>query len=120
MRIRVAAIAALLGVLGAAFVVVGFRHQIARKPLPAGVPSAVPGADPIRADEIVSVIPQDAKTALVRPAYLAAAHASDIQPGEEVIGVVINGDARAFPLATLNVHEVVDDVVGGQPVAVTW
>ena len=120
MRIRVAAFAALFGVLGAAMVVVGHRHQIARRPLPAVMHSAAPSADPIAADEIVTVIPQDAKTALLGPAYLAAAKASDIQPNEEVIGVVINGDARAFPLATLNVHEIVDDVIGGQPVAVTW
>ncbi len=119
MRIR-AANAALISVLGAAIVVVGFRHQIVPKPLPAVMQSAVPSADPIRADEIVSVIPRDAKTALVHPAYLAATQAFDIQPTEEVIGVVIDGDARAFPLATLNVHEIVDDVIGGQPVAVTW
>lgn len=120
MPIRVAATAALIGVLGAAIVVAGFRHQIVRKPLPAVTQPAAPSADPIRADEIVTVIPQDAKTALVSPTYLAAAQASDIQPSEEVIGVVIDGDARAFPLATLNVHEIVDDVIGGQPLAVTW
>ncbi len=122
MRIRVAATAALVGTFGAAMGVAGTRgsHQIVPRLLPAVVQSAVPSADPVRADEIVTVIPQDAKTALVGPAYLTAAEASDIQPSEEVIGVVINGDARAFPLATLNVHEIVDDVIGGQPVAITW
>jgi len=122
MRTRVAAIAALIGVLGAAVVMVGSPngHQISRKPADAIIQSVVPSADPIRADEIVTVIPQDAKTALVDPGYLAAARAPDIQPSEEVIGVVINGDARAFPMATLNVHEIVDDVIGGQAVAVTW
>jgi uncharacterized protein DUF3179 len=121
MRLRVAVIAALIGALGAGLVVVSFRNnsQIVRKPA-AAVIASPPNADPIRADEIVTVIPQDAKTALVAPTYLAAARASDIQPSEEVIGVVINGDARAFPVATLNVHEIVDDVIGGQSVAVTW
>jgi hypothetical protein len=122
MRIRVAAIAASIGVLGAAMLVFGFRdsHQISRKPAAVVSQSAAPSADPIQANEIVNVIPQDAKRALVDPGYVAAAGASDIQPSEEVIGVVINGDARALPLATLNVHEIVDDVIGGQPVAVTW
>jgi hypothetical protein len=121
-RIRIVALGALIATLGAVVLAVGFRnnHQIARTPVPAFMQSATPGADPIRADEVVTVIPQDAKTALVGPAYLAAAQAPDIQLSEEVIGVVINGDARAFPLATLNVHEIVDDVIGGQPVAVTW
>ncbi len=121
MRIRLAAAAVSVGIVGAALGVAGSRsgHQAVTR-LPAVVPSLVPRADPIRADEIVTVIPQDAKTALMGPAHLPAAEASDIQPSEEVIGVVINGDARAFPLATLNVHEIVDDVIGGQPVAVTW
>lgn len=122
MHFRVAALAALVGIVGAAAAVAGSRvgNEIMRSPLPSVVPSVAPSADPVRADEIVTVIPQDAKTALVGPAYLPPAEASDIQPREEVIGVVINGDARAFPLATLNVHEIVDDVIGGQPVAVTW
>lgn len=122
MDFRVAALAALVGIVGAAAGVAGSSvgHEIVRRPLPSVVPSVAPSADPIRADEIVTVIPRDAKTALVSPIYLVATQASDIQPGEEVIGVVIDGDARAFPLATLNVHEVVDDVIGGQPLAVTW
>ncbi len=39
---------------------------------------------------------------------------------EPVIGVVINGDARAYPVRILSLHEIVNDVVGGQPVAITW
>lgn len=122
LHFRVAALAAFVGIVATAAAVAGSRvgHEIVRRPLPAVVPSLAPSADPVRADEIVTVIPQDAKTALVGPAYLPAAEASDIQPREEVIGVVINGEARAFPRATLNVHEIVDDVIGGQPVAVTW
>ncbi len=122
MHFRVAALAAFVGIVGAAAAVAGSRvgHEIVRTPLPSAVPSVAPVADPVRADEIVTVIPQDAKTALVGPDYLPAAEASDLQQGEEVIGVVINGDARAFPLATLNVHEIVDDIIGGEPVAVTW
>ncbi len=130
MRIRrIAALTALTVALGAASVAVLFRTDqplpktaaaVAQPDGPATDPTAEPTADPIRADEIVNVIPQDAKTALVSPTFLAAAAAFDIHSDEEVIGVVINGDARAFPLATLNVHEIVDDVIGGQPVAVTW
>jgi Protein of unknown function (DUF3179) len=37
-----------------------------------------------------------------------------------VIGVVIDGDARAYPLRILIWHEIVNDVVGGVPVAVTY
>jgi hypothetical protein len=34
--------------------------------------------------------------------------------------VVVNGAARAYPLAVLNGHEVVNDVLGGVPIAVTF
>ena len=39
---------------------------------------------------------------------------------EPVIGFVLNGDARAYPLQILMWHEIVNDVVGGVPVAVTY
>lgn len=39
---------------------------------------------------------------------------------EPVIGVVINGDARAYPLQILLWHEIVNDTVGGVPVTVTY
>lgn len=37
-----------------------------------------------------------------------------------VFGVEINGDARAYPMRVLVWHEIVNDVVGGVPVAVTY
>jgi len=67
-----------------------------------------------------SAVPEDAIPALVHPTYATAAQTSDIRPGELVIGVAINGDARAYPLATLSAHEIVDDDIGGQHLAVTW
>ncbi len=39
---------------------------------------------------------------------------------EPVISVEINDDARAFPLAILISHEIVNDVIGGVPVTVTY
>lgn len=39
---------------------------------------------------------------------------------EMVIGLAINGDVRAYPVRILSNHEIVNDMVGGQPVAVTW
>ncbi len=37
-----------------------------------------------------------------------------------VIGFVHNGEARAFPTALLDRHELVNDVIGGKPVTVGW
>lgn len=39
---------------------------------------------------------------------------------DRVLGVVVNGEARAYPLAMLNAHEVVNDTLGGVPIAVTF
>ncbi|MBM4112445.1 MAG: DUF3179 domain-containing protein [Phycisphaerae bacterium] len=39
---------------------------------------------------------------------------------DRVLGVVIGGEARAYPLRILNAHEVVNDEIAGEPVAVTY
>ena len=39
---------------------------------------------------------------------------------EPVISLELNGDVRAYPLSILTWHEIVNDVVGGVPVAVTF
>jgi hypothetical protein len=41
-------------------------------------------------------------------------------PGDRVIGVALGGEARAYPLRLMRWHEVVNDVVGGEPIAVTY
>ncbi len=113
------AIVAAVALLAGAVAIAG-RHSIVRHPSGAVLESGGTAFDPIRSDEIQSILPQDAIPALIKPAYLTASQASDIYDQEEVIGVVINGDARAYPLSTLSAHEIVDDDIGGQPIAVTW
>jgi len=39
---------------------------------------------------------------------------------DRVAGIVVNGQPHAWPLSLLNVHEVVNDEVGGVPVAATY
>jgi len=41
-------------------------------------------------------------------------------PSDKVIGVVLGGVARAYPLRVLVWHEVVNDTVGGVPIVVTY
>ena len=41
-------------------------------------------------------------------------------PDDRVIGVVFGGEARAYPLRLMRWHEVVNDVVGGEPIAITY
>jgi len=111
--------AGILVLLGLA-VFLAAHHPMVRNPSGAVLQARGAAFDPIRADEIQSILPEDAIPALVYPTYLTAAQASEIRPAELVIGVAINGDARAYPLATLSAHEIVDDDIGGQHLAVTW
>lgn len=52
--------------------------------------------------------------------YVRAAQADFIQPEDMVLGVVINGDAVAYPVNQLAYHHVVNDEVGGVPIAATY
>ena len=47
----------------------------------------------------------------------AADHVDDREPG---LSLAIADDARFYPLSILTAHEIVNDVVGGRPVAVTF
>lgn len=41
-------------------------------------------------------------------------------PKSRVIGVVVNGEARAYPINILDQHEIVNDILGGRPIAVVY
>lgn len=43
-----------------------------------------------------------------------------IVSADRIVGVVVNGEARAYPISVLNVHEVIHDTLGGIPIAVTY
>jgi hypothetical protein len=77
------------------------------------------GAD-LRPDEIVTVLPKDAIPAILRPRFGDSKSAAWLSGRDLVVGVELSGDSRAYPVATLSHHEIVNDTVGGQPIAVTW
>jgi hypothetical protein len=64
--------------------------------------------------------PKDGIPAILQPKLVGASDASFLMPDDRVIGVFVHGKARAYPLKILNWHEVVDDSVGGKPLAVTF
>ena len=39
---------------------------------------------------------------------------------DRVIGVEIGGESRAYPISILNVHEIINDTLGGIPIVVTY
>ncbi len=76
---------------------------------------------PIGREEIVTVLPQDAIKAILTPEEVSVDEAAaEMAPDEMIIAVTIGSDSRAYPIHILSAHEIVNDVVGGKPVAVTW
>jgi len=63
---------------------------------------------------------KDGIPAISRPKFVSAGRADFVQPGELVVGVALGGEARAYPIAILNWHEIVNDRIADVPVAVTW
>jgi hypothetical protein len=77
------------------------------------------GAD-LRPEEIVTVLPKDAIPAILSPSFEEGKKVPWIKAKDFVVGVEIAGESHAYPVPTLSRHEIVNDKVGGMPIAVTW
>lgn len=65
------------------------------------------------------ILPRGAIVAITEPEYVSA-EAADIADDSYVLGVVIDGQPRAYSLNLLNSHEVVNDKIGDQAYAAVW
>ncbi len=84
-----------------------------------------PGTDFSRASVAFSEIlsggpPKDGIPSIDAPRFVPLAEDPGTGPTEPVVSFVRGGDARAYPLRILIWHEIVNDVVGGLPVSVTY
>jgi hypothetical protein len=71
--------------------------------------------------DIVTLLGFDAIRSIEDPRFVDPAAADETYDSDELIlGVEIDGDARAYSVPLLSRHEIVNDVVGGKPIAVTW
>lgn len=84
--------------------------------------TAVVRAQIVDGDSIYHVLPKDGIPAILNPAHVSAAYAQGIMvPDEQVIGVVgPKGTAVAYSTWYLDRHEIVNDVIDGVALAVTW
>lgn len=64
--------------------------------------------------------PRDGIPPIDRPVFKRADEIRDIAAREPVIVFPLDASARAYPLRVLTWHEIVNDTVGGIPVAVTY
>ena len=71
--------------------------------------------------EIIDILPKDGIPSVDNPEFLDASEAST-QIGQQdlIIGVSLNGEHKAYPTAFLSSREIVNDTIGGVPVAITW
>ncbi|ELZ77736.1 hypothetical protein C454_14620 [Haloferax gibbonsii ATCC 33959] len=80
---------------------------------------------PVPEDELRRGASKDAIPAITAPVFAADWSGFDevdatLDDGDEVVGVELDGVARAYPLAVLNWHEIVNDDFDGRPVVVTY
>lgn len=64
--------------------------------------------------------PKDGIPSIDNPKFATVLDSQFMSDSDIVIGLKINGEAKAYPLLILVWHEIVNDNVGGTPVAVTY
>ncbi len=64
--------------------------------------------------------PRDAIPSIDKPKFLPLSDATYLRDEDQILGFVERGVARAYPLRILVWHEIVNDIVGGRPIAVTY
>ena len=82
----------------------------------AGAPEPLVALDEIRSGGP----PPDGIPSIDDPTFLRPAAVDFLGETEPVLAFEIDGDARAYPVQILMWHEIVNDTVGGVPVAVTY
>lgn len=63
---------------------------------------------------------KDSINSIDDPVFVAAAECDFLKPDDELFSITIEGVTRAYPLRVLVWHEIVNDQIGDQPVAVTY
>jgi hypothetical protein len=85
----------------------GWRTDFGKHSVPLGeISSGGPGKDGI--------------PAIDAPRFVSVSEAEFLEAREPVVQLELGGEARAYPLQILTWHEIVNDRVGGAPVAVTF
>lgn len=64
--------------------------------------------------------PRDGIPAIDRPVFVGAGEAGFLTDDDRVLGLFHKGEARAYPLKIMDWHEVVNDRVGDDSIAVTY
>ncbi len=76
----------------------------------------------IEGEALVTALPPDGIPAIDEPEFITADEADAfMDPDETVLGVVgADGTAKCYSAWQLDGHEIVNDVLDGQPITATW
>lgn len=99
---------------------VEFKHDLYRRVHPPWEPFLDPDADLDWRVVVWGGVGRDGIPALTDPPTQPAADAAWVQPDDVVFGVILGGEARAYPRRVLEVHELVNDRLGGQRFALPY
>ena len=83
------------------------------------IPQAGSTKDKYAFSDYKQILPRGAIAAITDPQYVSASEAR-IDADSYVLGVVIDGQPRAYSLNILNHHEVVNDKIGDVAFAAVW
>ena len=64
--------------------------------------------------------PRDGIPAIDAPVFLGPLDTQDLKPTDRVLGLFHRGIAKAYPVAIMNWHEIVNDRFSGSPVVITY
>ena len=64
--------------------------------------------------------PRDGIPAIDQPRFIAAAESHALRPSDRVLGLSYQGISKAYPIAILNWHEIVNDRFGEQAVVISF
>ena len=87
-------------------------------------PAIVDVYDPVQSGDDVppgirQLLPRDAIAPVYKPEFVSAAEV-DWDDDTLIVGLALEGEARAYPVSFLNRREMVLDQLGSSPVLVTW
>ena len=73
-----------------------------------------------QSDQLHTVLPRDGIPSIDQPTFEPAESTRWFVDDELMIGIVGEHEQRGYSTWSLDVHEIVNDVFEGQPIAVTW
>lgn len=117
------------GLIGVAVLAVGIlwlvgsptnRFQVDTGPVevPEGVHDPVAAGEPVP-DDFRQLLRRDAILPIYNPKFKTVVE-SDWPDDVLVIGIELDGEAKAYPVSFLNRREMVIDWIGGTPILVSW